>query len=84
MDICDAESLNSFITYHKINAVINCAAYTAVDRAEENIEIANRVNSTGVYNLIEALDKANGRFIISQQIMSLMAIIQFHIKNQIQ
>ena len=63
LDICDVESLNSFITYHKINAVINCAAYTAVDRAEENIEIANRVNSTGVYNLIEALDKVNGRFI---------------------
>ena len=58
MDICDAfNQLNSLIIDKKINAVINCAAYTAVDKAEENIEIAERVNSKGVSNLVEALDK---------------------------
>tara|TARA_Y100000768_G_C23943175_1_gene666197 strand:- start:875 stop:1600 length:726 start_codon:yes stop_codon:yes gene_type:complete len=46
-----------------INAVINCAAYTDVDKAEENVEIAERVNSIGVYNLVEALDKINGKLI---------------------
>ena len=63
LDICDSESLNSFIVDQDINAVINCAAYTAVDKAEENFEKANRVNTTGVSNLIEALQKVNGKFI---------------------
>ena len=46
-----------------INAVINCAAYTAVDNAEEEIEMAERVNLTGVSNLVEALSKVNGKLI---------------------
>ena len=32
LDICDAEALNSFILDNHINSVINCAAYTAVDK----------------------------------------------------
>ena len=35
--------------------VINCAAYTAVDKAEEDAEIAEKVNSNGVLNLVNAL-----------------------------
>ena len=60
MDICDAYSLNALIIDERINAVINCAAYTAVDKAEENIEIARRVNSKAVSNIVEALKKVNG------------------------
>ena len=63
LDICDTESLNSLILNQNINAVINCAAYTAVDKAEENFEIANRVNKIGVSNLIKALEKVNGKLI---------------------
>ena len=63
LDICDIESLNSFIVNENINAIVNCAAYTAVDKAEENAEIAARVNSTGVCNLVEALNKVNGKLI---------------------
>ncbi len=63
LDICDAESLNSFIIGQDIDAVINCAAYTAVDKAEENFEIANRVNVTGVSNIVEVLEKINGKLI---------------------
>ena len=63
MDISDFDSLNSLIINKKINAVINCAAYTAVDKAEENIELAERVNSKGVSNLVKALDKLNGKLI---------------------
>ena len=43
LDICDAESLNSFIIGQDIDAVINCAAYTAVDKAEENYEMQSLV-----------------------------------------
>ncbi len=63
LDISDADLVKSFVIDKNINAVINCAAYTDVDNAEENIEIAKRVNITGVYNLVEALDKVNGKLI---------------------
>lgn len=63
LDICDAKSLNLFIKVHNINAVINCAAYTAVDKAEENFEISEQVNSLGVKNLVNALEKVNGKLI---------------------
>ena len=63
LDISDADSLNSLIIDKQINAVINCAAYTAVDKAEENIEIAERVNSKGVSNIVESLKKVNGKLI---------------------
>ena len=63
LDISDLDSVNSLIIEKKINAVINCAAYTAVDKAEENIELAEKVNLTGVSNLVKVLDKVNGRLI---------------------
>jgi dTDP-4-dehydrorhamnose reductase len=63
LNICDAEALNTFIFNQKINAVINCAAYTAVDQAEEDVEIAEQVNSIGVLNLVNALKKVNGKLI---------------------
>lgn len=63
LDISDADSVNSLIIDKQINAVINCAAYTAVDKAEENIEIAERVNSKGVSNIVESLKKVNGKLI---------------------
>tara|TARA_B100000768_G_C11224391_1_gene352076 strand:- start:137 stop:1009 length:873 start_codon:yes stop_codon:yes gene_type:complete len=63
LNICDAEALNTFIFNQNINAVINCAAYTAVDQAEEDVEIAEQVNSIGVLNLVNALKKVNGKLI---------------------
>lgn len=63
LDISDADSVSTLIINKRINVVINCAAYTAVDKAEENIEIAERVNSTGVSNIVEALEKVNGKLI---------------------
>ena len=63
LDICNFNLLQSFITKNNINAVINCAAYTAVDKAEEDAEIAEQVNSIGVSNLVNALTKVNGKLI---------------------
>ena len=40
LDICDIDQLEVFFTQNKINTVINCAAYTAVDKAEENEKTA--------------------------------------------
>ena len=63
LDICDAKALISFIVDENINAVINCAAYTAVDKAEEDPEIAEQVNAKGVLNLVNALEKVYGKLI---------------------
>ena len=63
LDICNFEALQAFILDNNINAVINCAAYTAVDKAEEDAEIAEQVNSTGVSNLVNALQTLNGKLI---------------------
>lgn len=63
LNICDFELLQTFILDNKINAVINCAAYTAVDKAEEDTEIAEQVNSIGVSNIVNTLVKVNGKLI---------------------
>ena len=63
LDICDTDALNTFIIDQHINVVINCAAYTAVDKAEEDPEIAEQVNAKGVLNLVNALEKVDGKLI---------------------
>ena len=62
-DICDFGLVNNFIINQNIDTVINCAAYTDVDKSEDNPEIAEKVNSIGVSNLVKALENVNGRLI---------------------
>lgn len=63
LDICNFQVLRAFIIDNNINAVINCAAYTAVDQAEEDAEIVEQVNAKGVLNLVNALKKVDGKLI---------------------
>ena len=63
LDICNFDELQNFIIKNNITAVINCAAYTAVDKAEEDEQIAKKVNSEGVSNIVKALQKVNGKLI---------------------
>jgi len=63
LDICNSIQLETYIKDENINTVINCAAYTAVDKAEQDAEIAERVNSIGVLNLVNALKKVDGKLI---------------------
>ena len=63
LDICNSSQLAVFIAKNKIDTVINCAAYTAVDAAEENVVIAEQVNGAGVLNLVHALAKVKGKLI---------------------
>jgi dTDP-4-dehydrorhamnose reductase len=55
--------VNTFVTTNSIDAVINCAAYTAVDKAEKDVEMARKVNATGVFNLVKAMGNVNGKII---------------------
>ena len=47
MDITDAEACRRVISAERPDAVIHCAAYTAVDAAEDNAELCRRINSEG-------------------------------------
>ncbi len=54
MDITDAAGVHKVITKAAPDAVIHCAAYTAVDAAEDNIELCRRVNADGTANVARA------------------------------
>ncbi len=51
MDITDAAMVEKVITDAGVEAVIHCAAYTAVDAAEENRDVCMRVNAEGTENI---------------------------------
>ena len=63
LDICNFLELENFVNKNKIDSIINCAAYTAVDKAEEESAIAQKVNADGVLNLVKVLEKVNGKLI---------------------
>lgn len=51
LDITDFAAVQKFIADHKIGTIINCAAYTAVDKAEEDVALAEKINVSGPENL---------------------------------
>ena len=51
LDITDFSALGDFVKQKKIDTIINCAAYTAVDKAEKEEEKADLINHVGVENL---------------------------------
>lgn len=52
LDICNKDLLSQFTKENNINGIVNCAAYTAVDKAEEDGDMAEMVNANAVGNLI--------------------------------
>lgn len=59
LDITDEESVNKFVSENKPEYIINCAAYTAVDKAEENPDLVYKINAIGPKNLAIAACKNN-------------------------
>jgi dTDP-4-dehydrorhamnose reductase len=57
-DICDRASIDAAIAEHRPAAIINAAAYTAVDKAESEPDLAFAVNETGAGNLAAAASAA--------------------------
>lgn len=57
MDITDKAAVNRVITESAVDAVIHCAAYTAVDAAEENVEICKKINAEGTENIAKVCQK---------------------------
>lgn len=50
-DILNVDGLETLFEKYKPTYAINCAAYTAVDKAEDDIELAGKINKTGAENL---------------------------------
>jgi len=63
LDITKTEEVNAFFENHAFDYCINCAAYTAVDKAEEEVDKAFLINATAVKNLAEAC-KTSGAALI--------------------
>jgi len=63
VDISDAIALRDYAEGKDIDFIVNCAAYTAVDRAEQETDIAFRVNSTGAGNLARMAKRLGARLI---------------------
>ena len=51
LDITNLEAVKNFVNNNQIDTIINCAAYTAVDKAEDDIELAKKINEDGPRNL---------------------------------
>ena len=63
LDITDREAVRTFVTENDINIIINCAAYTNVDRAEEEKDRAMLLNATAPGNLAQAMKEVEGLLI---------------------
>lgn len=63
LDITSREAVLSFVTDNNIQLIVNCAAYTNVDRAESEESIAMRINAEAVGHLAEAMKKMDGTLI---------------------
>jgi len=53
LDITDKGAITNFVMENKIDNIINCAAYTAVDKAETEKDLADLINHRAVHNLAE-------------------------------
>jgi len=57
LDICDKNALNDFVKTNHVNIIVNCAAYTAVDKAEDDIALCYKINSDAVRNIGEVANE---------------------------
>ena len=63
LDITDAEAVKKAVTDNGIDVIVNCAAYTNVDKAEDDAQFAELLNATAVRNLAEAVKLNDGTLI---------------------
>ena len=60
LDITNKEAVMSFVEQNGVNIIVNCAAYTNVDKAEDDEATAELINATAVGNLAEAAKAVDG------------------------
>ena len=60
LDITDQAAIEKMVMDHAIDGIVNCAAYTAVDKAEDNQELCRKLNSLAPGYLAAAIGKRGG------------------------
>ena len=60
LDITNKEAVLEFVAQNNVNIIVNCAAYTNVDKAEDDEATAELINATAVKNLAEAVKVVDG------------------------
>lgn len=63
LDITDATAVEKMVIDNKVEVIINCAAYTNVDKAEDDYDLAELLNATAVKNLATAINQNGGTLI---------------------
>ena len=63
LDITDLEAVRQMVAGHKVEAIVNCAAYTNVDAAETNEALAEKLNAEAPENLAKAMKEVDGLLI---------------------
>ncbi len=60
LDITDQQAIEQFVTENQIDGIVNCAAYTAVDKAEDNKDFCKTLNTVAPAYLAAAVEKRGG------------------------
>ena len=60
LDITDSEAVSAFVDFNKIDGIVNCAAYTAVDKAEDNQDLCDLLNRVAPGYLAAAIESRGG------------------------
>ena len=60
LDITDRQAIDQFVAEHEIDGIVNCAAYTAVDKAEDNEELCQKLNAEAPAYLANAIGSRGG------------------------
>lgn len=63
LDITDQQAIADIVRENHVNVIVNCAAYTNVDKAETDPETANMLNNIAAGNLADAMKAVNGTLI---------------------
>lgn len=63
LDITNIEDIRNMVKNNNVDIIVNCAAYTNVDKAESDYDTANLINNTAVGNLATAMKEAGGTLI---------------------
>ncbi len=63
LDLSNENNVASYFESNDFDIIINCAAYTAVDKAESEVELANQVNHLGVKQLAQIANKQKAKLI---------------------
>ena len=60
LDITNREAIAAFVEQNAIDGIVNCAAYTAVDKAEENVDLCQLLNADAPGFLADAMERRGG------------------------